>query len=79
MSMPLSDIRVLELTNVLGGPLAGRLLGDLGAEVIKIEQPGSGDSSRKLGPYFLEGESAYFLGFNRNKKSMTLNLRVEEG
>ena len=58
MSMPLSDIRVLELTNVLGGPLAGRLLGDLGAEVIKIEQPGSGDSSRKLGPYFLEGESA---------------------
>ena len=79
MSMPLEDVRIIELTNVLGGPLAGRLLGDLGAEVIKVEQPGTGDSSRKLGPYFLEGESAYFLGFNRNKKSMTLNLRTKEG
>lgn len=79
MNMPLDDVRILELTNVLGGPLAGRLLGDMGAEVIKIEQPGIGDSSRKLGPYFLEGESAYFLGFNRNKKSMTLNLRTSEG
>ena len=79
MTMPLEGVRVLELTAVLGGPLAGRLLGDLGADVIKVEQPGEGDASRKLGPYFLNGESAYFLGFNRNKRSVTLNLRSEEG
>ena len=79
MTMPLEGVRVLELTAVLGGPLAGRLLGDLGADVIKIEQPGEGDASRKLGPYFLNGESAYFLGFNRNKRSVTLNLRSDEG
>jgi crotonobetainyl-CoA:carnitine CoA-transferase CaiB-like acyl-CoA transferase len=77
--MPLAGIRVLELTSVLGGPLAARILADLGAEVIKIEQPGAGDASRRLGPYFLNGESAYFLGFNRNKKSVTLNLRAEDG
>ena len=79
MSMPLEDVRILELTSVLGGPLAGRLLADLGADVIKIEQPGSGDASRKLGPYFLNGESAYFLGFNRNKRSVTLNLQTDLG
>jgi formyl-CoA transferase/CoA:oxalate CoA-transferase len=77
--MPLAGIRVLELTSVLGGPLAARILADLGAEVIKIEQPGAGDASRRLGPYFLNGESAYFLGFNRNKKSVTLNLGAEDG
>ena len=77
--MPLEDVRILELTSVLGGPLAGRLLADLGADVIKIEQPGSGDASRKLGPYFLNGESAYFLGFNRNKRSVTLNLQTDPG
>jgi crotonobetainyl-CoA:carnitine CoA-transferase CaiB-like acyl-CoA transferase len=79
MTMPLEDVRILELTSVLGGPLAGRLLADLGADVIKIEQPGSGDASRNLGPYFLNGESAYFLAFNRNKRSLTLNLREEQG
>ena len=79
MSLPLEDVRILELTSVLGGPLAGRLLADLGADVIKIEQPGSGDASRKLGPYFLAGESAYFLGFNRNKRSVTLNLQTDAG
>ncbi len=79
MSMPLDGVRILELTSVLGGPLAGRLLADLGADVIKIEQPGTGDAARKLGPYFLNGESAYFLAFNRNKRSVSLNLRAEEG
>ena len=79
MTAPLADVRVLELTSVLGGPLAARLLADLGADVIKIEQPGSGDASRKLGPYFLGGESAYFLGFNRNKRSAALDLRSEAG
>ena len=61
------------------GRSPGRLLADLGADVIKIEQPGSGDASRKLGPYFLAGESAYFLGFNRNKRSVTLNLQTDAG
>lgn len=79
MSMPLDDLRVLELTSVLGGPLAGRLLADLGADVIKIEQPGAGDASRQLGPYYLNGESAYFLGFNRNKRSVELNLQTDLG
>lgn len=79
MTAPLADVRVLELTSVLGGPLAARLLADLGADVIKIEQPGSGDASRKLGPHFLGGESAYFLGFNRNKRSVALDLRSDAG
>ncbi len=79
MTMPLEGVRILELTSVLGGPLAGRLLADLGADVLKIEQPGAGDASRKLGPYFLNGESAYFLGFNRNKRSVAINLRADEG
>lgn len=79
MSMPLTGIRVLDFTQVLGGPIGTRILGDLGAEVIKIEQPNMGDPSRSLGPYFLNGESAYFLGFNRNKKGITLNLRSQKG
>ena len=79
MAMPLEGVRVLDLSQVLGGPLATRMLGDLGAEIIKIEQPGAGDASRRLGPYFLNGESAYFLAFNRNKKSITLNLQKPEG
>ena len=68
----------MDLTQALAGPFATRFLGDLGAEVIKVEQPGVGDPSRQFGPYFLQGESAYFLGFNRNKKGVTLNLRSEE-
>ena len=79
MSMPLSGVRVLDLTQILAGPFGSRILGDLGAEVIKIEQPGVGDLSRRLEPYFLEGESAYFLGKNRNKKGITLNLKSEKG
>lgn len=79
MNRPFENVRVLDLTQVLAGPYTGQLLGDLGADVIKIEQPGSGESSRKFAPYFLGGESAYFLGFNRNKRSMTLNLKTPEG
>ncbi len=77
--MPLEGVRVLDLSQVLGGPIATRMLGDLGAEVIKIEQPGIGDPSRRLGPHSLNGESAYFLGFNWNKKGMTLNLQHPKG
>ena len=75
---PFEGVRVLDMTQVLAGPYTGQLLGDLGADVIKIEPPGSGESSHKFGPY-LNGESAYFLGFNRNKRSLTLNLKSEEG
>ncbi|MCH8087364.1 MAG: CoA transferase, partial [Chloroflexi bacterium] len=77
--MPLSGVRVLDLSQALAGPFGSRIFGDLGAEVLKIEQPGVGDSSRRFPPYFLKGESAYFLGMNRNKKGLTLNLKSEKG
>ena len=79
MTQLLKGIRVLDLTRVISGPYCAMMLGDLGAEVIKIEQPGSGDPSRKLGPPFKDGESGYFMSINRNKKSLTLNLKTEEG
>lgn len=75
---PLKGIRVLDLTRVLAGPYCTMLLADLGAEVIKVEMPGSGDDSRHFGP-FLNGESAYFMSLNRNKQSVTLNLKSETG
>jgi CoA:oxalate CoA-transferase len=75
----LTGIRAIELTQVLAGPYGAQLLGDLGAEVIKVEQPGQGDNARKMPPYFLHGLSAYYLGLNRNKKSLTLNLKEPQG
>lgn len=74
----LSDIKVLDLTRVLAGPYATMVLADLGAEIIKIEQPEKGDDSRAYGPY-KNGESAYFMSLNRNKESLTLNLKTPEG
>ena len=74
----LSDIKVLDLTRVLAGPYATMVLADLGAEIIKIEQPEKGDDSRAYGPY-KNGESAYFMSLNRNKESITLNLKTPEG
>ncbi len=74
----LSGIKVLDLTRVLAGPYATMVLADLGAEIIKIEQPGKGDDSRAYGPY-KNGESAYFMSLNRNKESVTLNLKTLEG
>lgn len=79
VALPLSGIRVLDLTHVLAGPYCTQILGDLGAEVIKIERPGMGDQTRKMPPYFLREQSAYFLALNRNKKSLTLNLKAAEG
>ncbi|KAF9283997.1 hypothetical protein BGZ68_004961 [Mortierella alpina] len=82
---PLHGIRVLDLTRVLAGPYCTQLLGDLGAEVIKIENPNGGDDTRAWGPPFAknlddtETESAYFLSVNRNKKSITVNIRSEAG
>lgn len=74
----LSDVRVIDLTQALAGPYCTMLLGDLGADVIKVEQPGKGDQSRGWGPPYLNGESAYFLSVNRNKRGITLNLRQPE-
>jgi len=74
-SGPLSDLRVLDLSRVLAGPYAAMLLGDMGAEIIKIEQPGDGDETRGWGPPSAGGESAYYLSINRNKRGLTLNLK----
>jgi len=76
---PLDGIRVLDLTRVLAGPYCTMFLGDLGAEVVKVEQPGVGDDTRGWGPPFAGGESAYFLCVNRNKKSITVDLKTDEG
>ena len=72
---PLDGITVLDLTRVLSGPYCTMLLADMGARVIKVEQPGKGDDTRGWGPPFLEGESAYFLSINRNKESVTLDFK----
>lgn len=79
MGLPLSDVRILDLTGVLAGPYCTLILGDLGAEVIKIEVPGVGEPGRGMPPYYFEGESAYFIALNRNKKSVTLNLKSATG
>src|SRR5450830_1543027 len=75
----LDGLRVLDLTRILAGPLCTMMLGDMGAEVLKIEPPGSGDDTRTWGPPFVGGEAAYFLGINRNKRSLTLNMAVKSG
>jgi crotonobetainyl-CoA:carnitine CoA-transferase CaiB-like acyl-CoA transferase len=78
MSLPLTGVRVLDLTRVVSGPFCSMILGDLGAEVIKIEPPGKGDPVRQQGA-IKNGLSWFFASFNRNKKSVTLNLRSAEG
>ncbi len=75
---PLADVRVLDLTRVLAGPSASLALADLGAEVIKVEPPGSGDETRTFPP-FREGESHYYLSVNRGKKSIVVDLKTEAG
>jgi crotonobetainyl-CoA:carnitine CoA-transferase CaiB-like acyl-CoA transferase len=76
---PLEGIRVLDLSRVLAGPLATMTLGDLGADVIKIERPDGGDDTRQWGPPFSGGDAAYFLSLNRNKRSVALDLKTPEG
>lgn len=76
---PLDGVKVLDLTRVLAGPYCTMFLGDLGAEVVKVEQPGVGDDTRGWGPPFVGGESAYYLCVNRNKKSLTLDLKSNQG
>jgi succinate--hydroxymethylglutarate CoA-transferase len=81
MSAPgaLDGLRVVDLTRILAGPLCTMWLGDMGADVIKIERPGRGDDTRSWGPPYAGSESAYFLGVNRNKRSVTLDLTTEPG
>ncbi|HRQ32584.1 MAG TPA: CoA transferase, partial [Anaerolineales bacterium] len=83
---PLQNVRVLDMTRALAGPYCTMMLGDLGADVIKVERPKSGDESRGWGPPFVgeaygayAGESAYFLAANRNKRSITVNIQSAEG
>ena len=78
MNGPLSEVLVLDLSRVLAGPYCTMILGDMGADVIKIEHP-SGDETRTWGPPFVQGESAYYLAFNRNKRSAIVDLKTEAG
>jgi crotonobetainyl-CoA:carnitine CoA-transferase CaiB-like acyl-CoA transferase len=78
MTKPLDGVKVLDLTRVLAGPYCAMLLADMGADVVKVERPGAGDDTRGYGPPFLNGESAYFLSINRNKRSLTLNLKHDK-
>ena len=75
----LEGLRVVDLTEALAGPFCGMVLGDLGADVIKVERPGRGDQARGYGPPFVKGESAYFMSLNRNKRSITVNLASPDG
>jgi CoA:oxalate CoA-transferase len=79
MKKALEGIRIIDLTTFMSGPFASMVLGDLGAEIIKVEQPEEGDASRHVPPYFHKGESLYYLSLNRNKRSVTLNLNTDEG
>ncbi|HAV77818.1 MAG TPA: formyl-CoA transferase, partial [Anaerolineae bacterium] len=83
---PLENIRILDITRALAGPYCTMMLGDLGADVIKVERPGIGDETRGWGPPFVgkpygkyPGESAYFVATNRNKRSITVNIQSAEG
>ena len=75
---PLQGVKVLDLSRAVAGPFCTLMLGDLGARVIKIEEPGCGDETRQWGPPFVNGESAYFLSLNRNKESVALDLKRNE-
>ncbi len=79
MTPPLAGLRVIDQTQALAGPYCAMMLGDLGADVIKIERPGSGDQSRTWGPPFVGTESTYYLAVNRNKRGMTLNISTPAG
>src|ERR687895_665568 len=77
--LPLAGVKVLDLSRVLAGPYATMVLGDLGADVLKVERPGSGDDTRRWGPPFAGEDAAYFWSVNRNRRSLTLDLSDPEG
>lgn len=76
---PLAGIRILDMTRILAGPFCTMILGDLGAEVIKVENPVGGDETRNWGPPFINNESAYFISINRNKKSIAIDMKMPQG
>jgi crotonobetainyl-CoA:carnitine CoA-transferase CaiB-like acyl-CoA transferase len=76
---PLAGIRILDLTRVLAGPFGTMILGDLGADVIKVEEPGHGDGVRDIGPFYPDGTSHYFLAINRNKRSIAVDMKSDSG
>lgn len=76
---PLSGLRVIDQTQALAGPYCSMMLGDLGADVIKIERPGVGDQSRQWGPPYIQDQSTYYLAVNRNKRGIALNIAADEG
>src|ERR1051326_7596515 len=75
----LAGIRIVDLTRILAGPLCAMMLGDMGADIVKVEPPGSGDDTRTWGPPFAGGEAARFLGINRNKRPLTLTPAAPAG
>ena len=79
MTMALDDVKVLDLSHALAGPFASTLLGDFGADVVKVEPPGHGDISRAWGPPFYGSEPSYFVNLHRNKKSVEIDLKHPEG
>ncbi|HEY7676989.1 MAG TPA: CoA transferase, partial [Candidatus Methylomirabilis sp.] len=79
MPGPLEGVVVLEAAQIMAGPFCGLLLADMGADVIKVERPGTGDDTRRMGPAFIGGEAAAFLAINRNKRSVVLNLKTQPG
>src|SRR6266705_4114806 len=79
MEAALEDVVVIDLSRVFAGPYCTMMLGDMGAKVIKVEQPGKGDDTRQFGPPYIAGESAYYLGLNRNKQSILLDFSTPEG
>jgi len=76
---PLEDLFVVDLSRILSGPVGTMFMADMGAQVVKVEPPPSGDDSRQWGPPFIGGISTYFLSVNRGKKSLGLNLKTEKG
>src|SRR5437762_7470195 len=79
MRMPLEDVTVLDLSHALAGPFCSTMLGDFGAEVIKLEPTGAGDIARAWGPPLRDGETSYFVSLNRNKKGIALDLKAPRG
>ncbi|WP_141005181.1 CaiB/BaiF CoA transferase family protein [Nocardioides humi] len=76
---PLAGVRVLDLTRVLAGPFGTMILGDLGADVVKVEEPGHGDGVRDIGPFYSDGTSHYFMAINRNKRSIAIDMKTDAG
>lgn len=78
-ALALAGVKVLDLTQIMAGPYCAMTLGDMGADVVKVEKPNGGDDARRMGPPFINGESAAFLGINRNKRSVVVDMRTDSG